>query len=87
MLQYMYYVLFMLHKQSFNMRFPNKVLLQTYTLTKGKTFTWSPGKQLFFDEEKNSNYNYNALIWLQNNGYMQKLPFNSSELVTKWIVK
>lgn len=68
-------------------RFPNKVITSTHEVTKGKTFTWSPSRKYFADENGISDYNYDAMIWLKENGWLVQLPWNSVSAVHKFLMK
>lgn len=56
-------------------KFPNKMVKATYLVALGRTFTWSPTRQVFTDESGNSDYNYSAMVWLKEHGILEQLPF------------
>lgn len=67
-------------------RFPNKMLAETYEQAKGKTFTWHPTYQMFTDDTGCTDYNYSAMLWLYENGYIEKLPFNFENFTSRFKV-
>lgn len=67
-------------------RFPNKNVSHTYEKARGRTFTWSPTYQRFTDESGSSDYNYHAMMWLKDNGWLDELPWTGS-LVSKFLMK
>jgi hypothetical protein len=70
-------------------RFPNKYVREVYLKAKGHTFTYSPIYRKFFDENKNSDYNYTAMEWLMDNKILVLLPmtpqFSSNQYKVKEI--
>jgi hypothetical protein len=69
------------------MKFPNKVVEKAYEKAKGKIFTWSSFYQVFTDENGNSEYNYSAMLWLKDNGYMTLLPWAGGSIVYRFQLK
>lgn len=68
------------------MKFPNKMIQAAYQAALGKTFTWSPTRQVFTDEVGNSDYHYPAMVWLKDQDILHHLPW-SGELVHKFAIK
>lgn len=69
------------------MRFPNKMVKDTYDKAIGHQFTWSPSRQVFTDENKCSTYNYWAMLWLKENGFMVMRPIKAGNLVCVFEIK
>jgi hypothetical protein len=68
------------------MKFPNKMITSAYNAAIGRTFTWSPTKCKFVDEFENSSYDYHAMIWLKDNGWLIE-TFDKTSFVYKYGVK
>lgn len=51
-------------------KLPNKMIQAAYDAAVGKIFTWSPTYQRFTDADGISDYDYHAMCWLKDNGYM-----------------
>lgn len=56
-----------------------KKLRVTYSKAEGRVFTHSPDKQIFTDENGNSDYDYSAMTWLLHNGYLVKKKIDFSK--------
>ena len=69
------------------MKFPNKKVEATYASAIGKTFTWSPTRQVFTDEDGNTSYDYHAMCWLKDNGVLMLLPYDIKNFVNQYRIK
>lgn len=71
------------------MKFPNKVIAAAYAKGSGKTFTWSPGRQVFTDEDGSTNYVYSAMLWLMEREVLVRQPWNGTpeDFVYKYKMK
>ena len=58
-------------------KFPNKVISRAYEAARGREFTWSPSRQVFTDQNGSSAYNYDAMTWLREHGWLVELPYDS----------
>lgn len=58
------------------MKFPNKSVENTYNKIKDRTFTQSPSFQVFTDQDGCKEYKYWDMVWLLDNGYIERLPFD-----------
>lgn len=56
--------------------FPNQRVKDLYERVKGKEFTHSPTFQRFKDKEGNEDYDYWSMMWLLDNGYLHRQPWN-----------
>ena len=54
-------------------KFPNKMIQEAYQRALGHIFTYSPSFQKFTDENQNSDYNYNAMLYLKDQGMLQRM--------------
>lgn len=69
------------------MKFPNKTVKATYDSAIDKTFTWSPHRQVFTDEDGNTSYDYHAMCWLKDNNVLILLPYDVKNFVNQYRIK
>ena len=69
------------------MKFPNKMITETFNQATGKTFTWSPSNYVFTDESGKSDYPYYAMLWLKDNGWLVQLPWDHKSIAYKFQLK
>lgn len=63
------------------MKFPNKMIQETHKKALGKVFTYSPFNKKFTDDKQDSSYNFHAMLWLKDQGWLKLLPFSGEGLV------
>ena len=63
------------------------MIAAAYESAKGKTFTWSPSRQVFTDEQDCTAYNYAAMLWLKHHGVLKQLPWNSTIIVHQFRIE
>ena len=56
--------------------FPNKMIREAYESLDGKTLTKSSAKQRFTDQDGCTKYDYHAVQWLIDNGWVVQLKYN-----------
>jgi hypothetical protein len=69
------------------MKFPNKMITETYSKASGRVFTHSPSFYKFTDEQGSSEYNYSAMLWLLENKFLVQEPWDGNCIVFKYKVK
>lgn len=57
-------------------KFPNKMISEAYEAARGHVFTWSPARHIFTDQNGSCEYNYDAMIWLREHGWLVELPYD-----------
>lgn len=68
-------------------KLPNKMIQAAYNKAVDKTFTWSPTNQRFTDESGSFDYDYSAMLWLKEHGWLLEQPCDTSDFVLKFRVK
>ena len=56
--------------------FPNRKIEQLFYVLSNKTLKMSSDRRVFIDQHQTEYTSYEEILWLIDNGYMKKLPFN-----------
>lgn len=69
------------------MKFPSKKIERVYNRAIGKVFTWSPSRQVFADQDGETDYDYSAMLWLKEKGILFTLPYDGKSISFKFVLK